>query len=194
MRNFRGWSIFVVMGLFVFLVAGCGGGSLDPESSTETEQSIPNNSPDTYDTEKVLEGTWRASDSSYEFSAGNFSFRLNSAVLTFSSTDIKGTVAQSKVTSVHEWYTDYTSGDVDIDLGIQSLGLNFNAQTGTMIHQGKDKWRCNIDGENKVLMNITVSSDTIINVNYQGTTGVIYDNNSVGYNFTLNFRKEEYNR
>lgn len=194
MRKIRAWGIFAVMGLFVFLVAGCGGGSLDPEDSTETEQTIPNNSPDTYDTEKVLEGTWRVSDSSYEFSAGNFEFRLNSALLTFASTDIKGTVAQSKVTSVQEWYTDYTSGDVNVDLGIQSLGLNFNAQTGTMIHQGKDKWRCNIDGENKVLMNITVSSDTIIHVNYQGTTGVIYDNNSVGYNFTLNFRKEEYNR
>ena len=194
MRTFRAWGIFVVMGLFVFLVAGCGGGSLDPEESSETEQSIPNNSPDTYDTERVLEGTWRVSDSSHEFSAGNFSFRLNSAVLTFTSTDIKGTVAQSKVTSLQEWYTDYTSSDINIALGIQSLGLNFNAQTGTMIHQGKDRRRCNIDGDNKVLMNIAVSSDAVIRVNYQGTTGIIYDNHSVGYNFTLNFRKEEYSR
>ena len=63
-----------------------------------------------------------------------------------------------------------------------------------MIHQGKDRWRCNIGGDNKVLMNIVVSSDTLISVNYQGVSSVLFQNMKAEYNFTLNFRKEEYSR
>lgn len=194
MRNFRALRMLAVIGLLVFAISGCGGGSLDPETSTETEQTIPNDSPDTYDTQRLLEGSWRALDDSYEFSAEDFSFRLNSALLAFSSTDIKGTVAQSKITSHQYWYTDYTSGDVVLDLGLRTLGLDFYGETGTMIHQGKDRWRCNIDGESKVVMNIEVLSETLIEVNYQGVTGVIHDNTGAAYDFTLTFRKEEYTR
>ena len=185
----------MVMTVAVFALSGCGGGSLDPNKSYDDEEtSIPNNSPDTYDTEKVLEGSWQAIDSEYTFDAENFSFRLNSARLSFASTDIKGTVAQSKVSSRQEWHSTYTSSDVKVDLGINSLGLDFDSKTGTMVHQGKDRWRCNIDGDNKVLMNIVVSSDTLIQVNYQSVSGVLYNRTKAEYNFTLNFRKEEYSR
>ena len=195
MRKFRAWAVMMVMLLAVFAVSGCGGGSLDPEdSSGETEQSIPNNSPDTYDTQSILEGSWRALDDSYEFSAEYLTFRLNSALLTFSSTDIKGTVAQSKVTSHQYWYAYYTYGTLYTDLGLQTLGLDFSGETGTMIHQGKDRWRCNVDGNSKVVMNIEVISENVITVNYQGVTGALYNGYGTAYNFTLTFRKEEYAR
>ena len=195
MRKFGAFALMMVMAVAVFTLSGCGGGSLDPDKSYDEETpSIPNNSPDTYDTEKVLEGSWQAVDSEYTFQADDFSFRLNAASLTFSSTDIKGTVAQSKVSSHQEWYSSYTSSDVRTDLGVNSLGLDFASKTGTMIHQGKDRWRCNIGGDNKVLMNIVVSSDTLISVNYQGVSGVLFQNTKAEYNFTLNFRKEEYSR
>lgn len=183
----------MVMAVAVFALSGCGGGSID-ESTSDGETPIPNNSPDTYDTEKVLEGSWQVVDSEYTFDADDFNFRLNSARLAFASTDIKGTVAQSKVSSRQEWHSTYTSGDTKFDLGINSLGLDFDSKTGTMIHQGKDRWRCNIDGDNKVLMNIVVSSDTLIQVNYQGVSGTLFQNTKAEYNFTLNFRKEEYSR
>ena len=195
MRKFGAFALMMVMAVAVFALSGCGGGSLDPDKSYDEETpSIPNNSPDTYDTEKVLEGSWQAVDSEYTFNADYFNFRLNSARLTFASTDIKGTVAQSKVSSRQEWHSTYTSGDVRTDLGINSLGLDFDTKTGTMIHQAKDRWRCNVDGDNKILMNIVVSSDSFIQVNYQGVSGVLFQNTKAEYNFTLNFRKEEYTR
>ncbi len=191
MRKF--W-VFAVLLMFVFAFSGCGGGSLDPETS-HSEPSVPNDLPDTYDTQKVLAGSWRAIDSEYEFSTDSyFGFRLNSALLVFDSVDIKGTVAQAKVSSRQEWFTAYTSSDLTVDLGVQNIGLDFDSRTGTMIHQGKDRWRCNVDGDSKILMNITVSSDTVIKVNYQGVTGVLYDNTVAEYDFTLNFRKETYTR
>ena len=196
MRNFRAWGMLIVMGFAVFVLSGCGGGSLDTGDpiDSEPQQTIPNNSPDTYDTQSLLEGSWMAIDSTYQYSTEYFNFRLNSARLTFTSVDIKGTVAQSKVSSRQEWFADYESNDVYVDLGVQSLGLDFDSRTGTMIHQGKDNWRCNIDGDNKILMNITVSSDTIIRVNYQGISRSLYGSIGAEYDFTLTFRKEEYNR
>ena len=196
MRKIRAWGMLILMGMSVFLLSGCGGGSLDSGNpiDPETTEGIPNNSPDTYDTQKVLEGSWLAINSTYEYSVKNFSFRLNSARLTFDSVDIKGTVAQSKISSRQEWFSFYTSSDVNIDLGVQSLGLDFDARTGTMIHQGKDRWRCNIDGDTKILMNILVSSDNVIQVNYQGTAGNLYRNTGADYNLTLIFRKQEYSR
>ena len=181
------------MALLVFAVAGCGGGSIDPDTES-TVPTIPNDSHDTYDTQGVLEGSWRALDESYTFSNAYFTFRLNSALLTFASTDIKGTVAQSKVTSHQQWYTHYINGSAYVDLGLQTLGLDFSGQTGTMIHQGTDKWRCNVDGDTNVVMNITVSSDTVIQVNYQGVTPAMHNNTGTVYDFTLAFRKEEYTR
>lgn len=186
--------MLIVMGFAVFVFSGCGGGSLDTGTplNVEPKYTIPNDYPDTYDTQSVLEGSWLAIDSTYEYSAESFNFRLNSARLTFASVDIKGTVAQAKVSSSQEWFADYASTDVNIDLGVRSLGLDFDSRTGTMIHQGKDNWRCNIDGDNKVLMNITISSDTIIKVNYQGVTDTLYRDTVAEYDFTLNFRKENY--
>ena len=153
--------------------------------------AIPNDEPDTYDTQAVLEGSWRTIDGEVSFTADDFTFRLNSAALSFASTDVNGTVAQALVTSNQEWHSVLASGDVNIDLGIRSLDLDFAAETGTMIHQGRDRWRCNVDGEVKTLMNITVSSDTLIRVNYQGTAKRLYGNMGAEYNFTLNFRKEQ---
>jgi len=190
------WIMLFMMSFCVFVLSGCGGGSLDGEISSETQnnQTIPNDYPDTYDTESLLEGSWRAADSSYEFSTERFTFRLNSAYLTFNSTDIKGTIAQSTVSSRQEWQASYDDEDNDyiIDLGIRSLDIDFDNETATMIHQGKDNWRCNIDGNNKILMNITVSGDTLIRVNYQGTARNLYNNIGAEYNFTLTFRKEQY--
>lgn len=194
MRKFRAWAVMMVMVMGVFTLSGCGGGSLDPDTSDEAELTIPNNLPDTYDTEKILEGSWRVLDEEYTFSAEYFSFRLNYAFLRFDSVDIMGTVTQSKVTSNQDWYTYYTGSTSSYSryLGMDSLGLNFERATGTMIHQGRDKWRCNVGGVNKIVMNITVLSENTISVNYQGVTDVLYNNIGAAYSFTLTFRKEEY--
>ncbi|MBQ7168978.1 MAG: hypothetical protein IJR63_03640 [Synergistaceae bacterium] len=196
MRKFRSWPFLAAIGLFMFAVTGCSGsgGSLEPSDPAEQEITIPNDYPDTYDTERVLEGTWRTVDENYEASSTYFRFVLNSASLTFTSTDIEGTVAQSSITSRQEWYTSLISGDVEIDLGINSLGLNFDGETGTMIHQGKDSWRCNVDGNSKTAMNIKVLSETLITVGFKGTTGSIYNGIGTLYDFTLTFRKEQYAR
>lgn len=188
--------MLMLMSVSILVLSGCGGGSLDnsPLIDQETTEGIPNNSLDTYDTEKVLAGSWMALNNTYEYGTQSFGFRLNAARLKFESVDIKGTVAQSKISSRQEWFSTYTSNDVHVDLGVQSLGLDFDAKTGTMIHQGKDKWRCNIDGDTKILMNITVSSDNVIQVNYQGISHSLYRNIGAAYDFTLIFRKEEYSR
>ncbi|MBR4196217.1 MAG: hypothetical protein IKQ95_05830 [Synergistaceae bacterium] len=189
MRKFRMWSMIAVIGIFVAVLSGCGGGSLD---STNSGNQDTLNIPDTYRTQEVLSGAWSAIDSTSQFSAGNFGFRLSSARLTFDSVDMSGSVAYATVGSAQEWHTSYTSGDEHINLGIQNLGLTFSNEAGRMIHQAKDKWRCNVDGDSaKTLMNITVSSDKIIRVNYQGVTPAMYAGYSAEYSFTLNFRKEE---
>ena len=195
MRRLRAWGMITVMGLFVAVLSGCGGGSIDPENTTEQNLTIPNDYPDTYDTGKVLEGSWQAIDNGsggYDFSGTYFLFRLNSASLSFTSTDIRGTVAQPKITSHQEWHTNLISEDADI--GINSLGLNFEGKRGTMIHQGRDSWRCtvNINDDSKIAMNITVISETLITVQFIGTSDVIYGNIGTQYDFTLTFRKEQY--
>ena len=190
MRTLRAWGMLMAMCVFAFALSGCGGGSLDGNVGDDTGPN-PVNVPDTYSTQKVLKGSWSAINSLYEFEAAKFGFRLNSARLTFDEVSLTQSTGLALVTSRHEWYTDYTSGDKVFDLGVQSLGLSFDQEYGRMIHQEKDKWRCNVDAENKLLMNIAVSSDKIISVNYQGVTPVIFNGEGAEYNFTLNFRKEE---
>ena len=196
MRKFRAWAVVMVMVMGVFALSGCGGGSLDPETSEETALEIPNDVPDTYNTGKVLEGSWRVLDEEYSFSSEYFSFMLNYAFLKFESVDIMGTVTQSKVTSNQDWHAYYTGSTSTYSryLGIDSLGLDFERETGTMIHQGKDKWRCNVGGTNKIVMNITVLSENTISVNYQGVTDTLYNSMGSEYSFTLTFRKEEYTK
>ncbi len=192
MRTLRAWGMLMAMCVFAFALSGCGGGSLDGNVGDDTGPN-PVSVPDTYSTQEVLEGSWSAINSLYEFEAAKFGFRLNSARLTFDYISLTQSVGEALVTSNHEWYADYTSGDKVFDLGVQDLGLSFDKEAGRMIHQEKDKWRCNVDTEsgNKILMNITVSSDKIIRVNYQDVTPVLFNGERAEYNFTLNFRKEE---
>lgn len=190
MLKIRAWVMFMAMCALLFALSGCGGGSLDGDVSEDTAPN-PVSVPDTYNTSEVLSGIWSAINSTYSFSAENFSFSLISARLSFDSINMSSSVADALITSRQEWYADYTSGDTAIDLGIQSLGLDFDSRTGRMIHQQKDKWRCNVSADSRVVMNITVSSDKIISVNYQGVTPALYRNRKSEYNFTLNFRKEE---
>ncbi len=188
--------MLMAMCVFAFALSGCGGGSLDGNVGDDTGPN-PVSVPDTYSTQEVLKGSWSAINSLYEFEASNFGFRLNSARLTFDYISLTQSIGEALVTSSHEWYADYTSGDKVFDLGVQDLGLSFDKEAGRMIHQEKDKWRCNVDTEsgNKILMNIAISSDKIISVNYQGVTPVLFKDAAkeykTEYNFTLNFRKEE---
>ena len=192
MRTLRAWGMLMAMCVFAFALSGCGGGSLDGNVGDDTGPN-PVSVPDTYSTQEVLKGSWSAINSLYEFEAAKFGFRLNSARLTFDYISLTQSIGEALVTSNHEWYADYTSGDKVFDLGVQDLGLSFDKEAGRMIHQEKDKWRCNVDTEsgNKLLMNIAISSDKIIRVNYQGVTPVLFNGEAAEYNFTLNFRKEE---
>ena len=71
MRKFRAWVMFAVMGLFVFFVAGCGGGSLDPDTSsedtdTDTDTDKPSAYTDTYNIIGTLQGRWILTEGSGE--------------------------------------------------------------------------------------------------------------------------------
>ena len=194
MRTLKAWGIFAAMCMFVFAVSGCGGGSLDGSVGDDPTPD-PVSVPDTYNTREVLEGAWLVTDATSSFTAGRFTFRLNSARLIFDSIDMTASTADAFITSRQGWYTDFTSGDVTIDLGIQDLGLSFEREAGRMIHQEKDKWRCNVGAESstkRIVMNITVVTDKVITVNYQGVTPDLYLGAwEADYNFTLTFRKEE---
>ena len=207
MRRFQTWSMLLVMALCVFMASGCGGGggsmdSPDSEDSGNSQsQGLPNDYPDTYNMETLLEGRWRALNDAYTFNTTNsaFSFRLYSARLDFESTDIKGSVGTSLVTSNQSWFGTYTSGDTYYSLNggnTVSLDLDFNSELATMEHQGKDSWRLEVgSGDKKVLLNIKVlSSDTLMQVRYQGTTSALYRDTGAIYDFTLNFGKEVYSQ
>ncbi|MBQ3455698.1 MAG: hypothetical protein IJG36_04615, partial [Synergistaceae bacterium] len=62
-----------------------------------------------------------------------------------------------------------------------------------LTHQGRDNWRCTVpvaDGR-RIVMNIAITSQNAINVNYQGVARNIYSGIGTTYNFSLNFRKKD---
>lgn len=68
MRKIRSWSVIVVMAMGVFILSGCGGGSLDPDTSSEDPDTGTGGDTtaytDSYNISEVLEGRWILSEGS----------------------------------------------------------------------------------------------------------------------------------
>ena len=160
MRIFRAWGIFAVMGLFMFLVAGCGGGSLDPETTEEdtgTDQT-PLAYTDSYNISEILAGRWVLTEGSGEaVSTSNGTddtLALTMAANTqmnFSDVNISGDTGTAFVYySVRLRAFDDDSiyqGDFEIN-SYRDEEDTVKIQAVNLAHYGDDIWRAeNADGD-----------------------------------------------
>ena len=182
MRRIRAWGMLAAMCLFVFAVSGCGGGSLDGNVGDEdTSNSIPNNAPDSYDTEKVLAGEWSVLNDSNTISTVNLTrnqytiqMRLISARMNLDDVLISGNGGSLSVKeSKQEWYVllttsyedpylvpyiDDEDGQLKYRLALRTL-YSYDSDTVSsdinssvlMTRSGKDKWRFEFIKDNNEL-------------------------------------------
>ena len=199
MRKFQAWGMIFVMAMCVFMAGGCGGGSMDENSSTDTDTDTEtlNEYQDTYSTAEILTGSWNVMDREYTYTTDDslFELRLYAVYLDFASIDLGPKTGTAIVSSRQEWQGLYNdpSADLATGLGIVSLDLDFDSTATELTHQGRDNWRCTVpvaDGR-RIVMNIAITSQNAINVNYQGVARNIYSGIGTTYNFSLNFRKKD---
>ena len=193
MRTIQTWGIFAVMGLFVFLVAGCGGGSLDPETD-DPDPTSPFAYVDSYDIPAVLNGKWlltEGSGSAVSTSAGtDDTLSLTMAANTqmnFSDVNISGDTGTAFVYySIRLRAFDDSSiyrGDFEIN-SYRSDDDSVKIQAVNLTHYGKDVWRAeNADGD---IMLLSLSSANVMLMDWDGfkylTSG---DQRAMYYHCTL---------
>lgn len=184
------WSVLFVLGLAMFAFSGCGG-SADTEESSESED-IPNNRPDTYDTADVLGGRWDVIDQEVKIEADytddiTLEMMLSTASLTFADTQITGTRGLSTVT-LHETWNAYLDGDTRLYIGI--IPINLDNEIVSMIKQGADNWRCEIQDMYKTVMNIEILAANLIKLTEHRIAPISGDI-LIEYDNELTFRKKE---
>ncbi len=166
--------MLAVIGLFVFVLSGCGGGSLDPETSdgTDTETDNPSAYTDSYNIPGILAGRWILTDGS------------GSAVSTFTGTseDLSLTMAantqmnfsdvsiSNDVGTAMQYYSirlrafDSSSiyrGDFEIN-SYRNDDDEMKFQAVTLSHYGEDVWRAeNADGDIMIMTFTSANSFTM---------------------------------
>ena len=183
------WLIMIVFAA-AFLSGGCGG-SADSSDSSEGDSSIPNDEPDTYNTQNVLNGTWIVIDPdditiTADYGEDTLEMLLITVSMTFSNTNINGSSGVSFITSHETWHT-FLNADTRSYMGTQSI--NIDNQVMSMIQSGADQWRCELYDSYRTVMNITVLSETIIQVS-EHRIAVLDDNTGIDYEVTFTMKKQ----
>ena len=178
MRKLRAWGLLLAMSALIFAVAGCGGGSLDGDVSEDTDNSIPNNMSDSYDTAKVLAGEWSVLNDtidsiSLERNDTTIQMRLIAARMSFDDVVIKNNGGSLRIkNSTQEWYVLITTKDYQarsvpyIDengalkymLEVEEVYV-YNSDTVSsdinssvlLTHSGSNKWRFQFVKDNGAL-------------------------------------------
>ncbi len=178
----------LVMCAIVFVFSGCGG-SADNTSEETTE--IPYDTPDTYHTALVLDGSWALLDQEVSITADlgddPLDMYLVTASLIFSDTEIFGSRGISTITT-HESWRMIVDSDTRRYLGI--VPVNIDNQVMSMIKSGADKWRCELSDVYKTVMNIEILAENLIQITEHRLTAVSGDQ-GVEYDAVLTFRKKE---
>lgn len=178
-----------MIALCVFMFSGCGG-SADSDSEDNKDTDAPNDYPDTYNTQNLLNGTWvvmgeEMPEITIASGDNNINMQLVTASMTFSNTKIDGSTGTSFITN-HETWQAFLDVEPESYLGVQSI--NLDNQVMTMVQTGSDKWKCDIYDEYRTLMNIELLSEKRIQV-YERRITVI-NNHAVQYEVTFNMRKQ----
>ena len=190
MRNMK--FLMIVLLLAVLAFSGCGG-SKDSEDSSGGDTSIPNNTPDTYNTEYVLSGRWDVIDQSITIDADyvndtTLNLTLSTASMTFANTQIAGTRGLSTITLHETWNAYIEGGDVRVYMGL--LAVNLDDQVVSLIKQGADNWRGEILDTYKTVLNIEVLAENLIKLTEHRIAPVSGDV-LIEYDNELTFRKKE---
>lgn len=180
MRKFHLWGMFLVMAAFVFLLSGCGGGSLDPQSSDEGTDTDTGGTPsaytDNYDIPGTLAGRWFLTEGSGSaisvLSGDNDTLALTMAANTqmnFSDVNISGDTGSA---SVYYSIKLRAFDDANIyrgDFEINSYRDNEDTvkfQPVSLTHYGEDIWRAeNADGD---IMLLSFTSANSFNLAWNG--------------------------
>ena len=184
----------MIICLAVFSLSGCGGSK---DSDTDTESTdLPNNSPDTYNTAAVLDGTWNVIDQEITATATysgdvSLSMYLATASIIFSDTEITGSRGLSSV-SIHESWRfsreNAAVGDVEV------IPINLDNQVMSMVKSGADNWRCELFDTYKTVLNIEVFAQNLIQVTAHRVSVIdegMLSGTLIAYDTVLTFRKKE---
>ncbi|MBQ7219731.1 MAG: hypothetical protein IJS28_02000 [Synergistaceae bacterium] len=183
------WLLVMVMCAAVCLSGGCGGSADSSDTSGDT--SIPNDEPDTYNTQNVLNGTWVVIDQeeisiTVDYGENTLDMLLVTASMTFSNTNIEGSSGVGFITSHETWHAFLNSGTRSY-LGIKTL--NIDDQVMSMKQSGADQWRCELYDQYRTVMYITVLSQNIIQVS-EHRIADIDDNAGIDYEVTFTMKKQ----
>ena len=179
-----------MISIAAILSGGCGG-SADSSSSSE-DSTISNNEPNTYDAQKILNGTWVVIDQedisvAVDYGDDTLDMLLITANLTFSNTSINGSSGVSFITSHETWHA-FLNADTRNYMGIQSV--NLDNQVMSMMQSGADKWRCVLYDQYRTVFNIEVLAENVIQVS-EHRIAVVGDSVGVEYEVTFTMRKQD---
>ena len=185
----RFWFLVCVLLLAVFAFSGCGGSADTGEPPAENENtSIPNSMPDTYDTARVIAGTWEFMGDPVEITANYgedavLNIYLASAAMTVSDVKISGTSGTAVITLHEAWQT--TSGDMYMGL----MNISIDDQATDLVKSGQDYWRCEVYDSDIEILNIRLLEEDIIEVS-EHRTAAIGSGNVLIYDSTMTLRKK----
>ena len=194
MRKANFLCLMMILCLAVFTFSGCGG-SKDTDSETESTE-IPNNTPDTYNTAAVLDGTWAVIDQEITATATyssdvSVNMYLVTASMTFNDTEITGTRGLSSVSVRESWRfseEDSTLANVEV------IPINLDNQVMSMVKSGADNWRCELFDTYKTVLNIEVFAQNLIQVTAHRVSVIddgMLSGTLIAYDTVLTFRKKE---
>ena len=191
-KEMRLWLLVIVMFGAVVLAGGCGGSADSSSDTSSGDTSVPNNEPDTYDTQDVLNGTWVVIDQeeisiAAEYGEDTMTLLLITASMTFSNTNITGSSGVSFITSHETWHA-FLDTTPRSHMGIKSL--NIDDQVMSMKQSGADQWRCELYDQYRTVMYITVLSQNIIQVT-ERRIAVIDDSVGIDYEVTFTMKKQD---
>ena len=189
--------LMLILSLAVFMFSGCGGSADSSSSDSDSENTeLPNNLPDTYNTEAVLQGTWADIDQEMTVNAvysdsGDISLNLDlvTASMTFSDTQLTSTKGTATV-SIHETWR--TSLDSSLLEDTEIIPIEFNNQLASMLKSGADNWKCEMFDKYKNVLNIEVLAKDIIRVTSRKIALInsgTFSGTLIQYDTTLTFRK-----
>ena len=194
LRKYNFLCLMMIICVAIFTLSGCGGSK---DSDTETENTdIPNNTPDTYNTAQVLDGTWNVIDQEITATAtysGDVSLNmyLATASIIFSDTEITGSRGLSSVSIRESWrFTREDSSLADVEV----IPIYLDNQVMSMVKSGADNWRCELFDTYKTVLNITVLAQNLIQVTAHRVAPLdsgMLAGMLIEYDTTLTFRKKE---
>ena len=188
--------IMIVMCFAMFTLSGCGG-SADTSSedsasgnSSEGNAEVPNDNPDTYTTQSILDGTWSITDHetitiTASYGDNEVDMTLITASLTFTNTSIDQTNGTSTVSGKEDWHV-FENTDRRTYLGIKSFTFEDNSMI--MIQSGADKWRCELDDEHRTVLVISLQSENIIQVTEHRVA--VINSISIEYEVTYSMKRQ----